>query len=487
MQRFSGCLLPVSALPSPYGVGGFGQEALTWLDTLARTDATHWQLLPLTANSRDLNPFFCEASFALNLLYLDPADLVANQLLPTHALRLTRRHRGVRLTTLQWKQRLARQAFATFRLQDSKQLQAEFVRFKKRHRHWLDDYSLHQALTHHFSGTTWQRWPEQLRRRESAALQEALITHSLAMDEASFGQFLLYRQWERVREHAKKVGITLIGDVAIYPSPTGVDSWVHQAELTLNSTGFLAQTAGAPPDQFNRQGQYWNCPMYRWDKLVENRYRWVVERLSHQMQWFDLLRIDHYYGYFKEWSIPAEQLPTSGHWRSGPGATFFDQLIKHIKPQKLIAENLASEPLAVADDYLEQRGILPMRVWQLDAFDPRRHHEEDYPTQCALYSSTHDTETLQGWFKGLNATHRRTLVTWLHEQHGRHSWHIPRAQRFLEPLLSSAAHLVIIPVQDLLGLDNRGRLNRPGTQLSNWSWRLTARQLRSLNEAKLHR
>jgi 4-alpha-glucanotransferase len=486
MPRHIGCLLPVRSLPSPYGVGGFGEEAFAWIEALARMGATHWQVLPLTANSRGLNPFDCESAHALNHLFIDPAALVHDWLLPHSAARkpiFAGSRKQVSRTTLLWKHRLLHTAWKRFQEGYGAPLRPAFGEFCAAEHAWLNDYALYEALSVHFKGQPWQRWPDKLRQRDGAELAAYTLKLHDRIEQAKFSQFLLYRQWSLVREHAHAHHISIIGDIGIYPSLRGADAWVHQHELTLNSHGYLSRVAGAPPDGFSGKGQYWNSPLYRWDDLERTHFQWPVQRLVHQMRWYDMVKVDHYYGYFQEWSIPAGEKPRYGHWKKSPGAAFFKELRAHIPEEKLIVENLGSGGVD-AERYLATSQLMPMRVWQFDSVNANVSREDPYPEHCALYSGTHDTNTLMGWYKLLPRTDRRALARWWHSLGLGNQ---PRTTQLITPLFSSTAQLVVVQAQDLLGLDNRSRINRPGTIRKNWAWRLSRRQLHQLARMRLQR
>jgi 4-alpha-glucanotransferase len=328
-----------------------------------------------------------------------------------------------------------------------------------------------------------------VRHREPAALAAARRELAGEIRYYEFVQYVFDRQWRRLREHARALGVGLIGDVPFFAAPDSVDVWAFQDHFDLDPEGRPRTVAGAPPDGFNADGQRWGHPQYRWDVHREKAYAWWIERLRLTFARFDAVRIDHFIGFHRSWSIPAS-CPTAreGAFRPGPGAEFFERLLTVMPGAQLIAEDLGVVPPEVNE--LRDRFELPgIRVLQFGLNgDPGAdlHLPHKYPVRCVAATGTHDNDTSAGWFNSLWDPRARDFArNYIGGSRAEIPWDMIRV------VSESRADTVVVPVQDLLGLGSDARMNRPGVAQGNWDWRMLdgalgpalAQRFRALTEA----
>jgi 4-alpha-glucanotransferase len=345
----------------------------------------------------------------------------------------------------------------------------KYLEFCDRHRFWLDDYALYEAL-HQDQGGGWRTWPPDLRDRGGGLEQER---ERLEEDvrRQKFYQYLFFRQWLDLRDHCSKQGILLVGDVPVYVSYNSADVWAHRALFNLDEQGDPVTVSGVPPDYFSETGQLWNNPIFRWDRLKRDGYGWWVRRMKHNLLLFDWVRLDHFRGFEAFWEVPAgESTAINGSWTPGPGRDFFETLRKHAPGLPFIAEDLGvitEEVTSLRDAF----GMPGMRVLQFGFGDGDYHLPHRYEQNFVAYTGTHDNNTLVGWMRSgeLNGADRKRALKYA----GAGMFGLRSARwDFIRMLMASRAGWVIIPLQDVLGLGGRCRMNSPSTSEGNWEWRL---------------
>jgi len=361
----------------------------------------------------------------------------------------------------------------------------EFASFCAQHRDWLDDFALYCTLKRQFHDAPWPEWPRDLRCRQPAALAEARRANQAEFDYHRWVQFQFHRQWAALRHYARLRGVGLIGDVPIGVSHESADVWAHPDLFKLDARGEPTHVSGYPPDDFCRRGQRWGHPLYHWPAHQRTRFRWWVARFAEAYRLFDAVRLDHFLGFTRLWSIPASaRSAKSGHWTRTPGRDLLSAVRRALGAQPLIAEDLGH--VTEADNALREDLRIPaMRIlqWGLGAGEPQ-HRPHHFSPDTVAYTGTHDTNTVVGWFQGLTLRGKKQVLEYTGSD-GRHI-HLD----LVRLALNSVANTVILPAQDLLGLDAHARMNRPGTPTRNWHWRLApgvltqalARKLRSLTE-----
>ena len=483
-MRSAGVLLPVSALPSPYGIGTLGREARAFVDFLAAAGQSCWQLLPIGPTGFGDSPYQSFSTFAGNPYYIDLDDLAAEGLLSPEEYRDIPWGDDPSAVdyALLYQNRFPVLRAACDRLPDR---HPELVRFCAAQGDWLEDYALFMSLKGHFGGRPWQEWPEALRLRTPAGLRRA--RRELAPDITFWRkvQYLFFRQWSALKSYANGHGIRLFGDLPIYVAADSADLWAHPEQFQLDQAGRPTEVAGCPPDGFTADGQLWGNPLFRWDRMREEGYAWWLRRIAFQFTIFDTLRIDHFRGFESYYAIPyGEPTARNGRWRPGPGLDFFRAVERALGPRDIVAEDLGFLTPAVRR-LLRDTGYPGMKVLQF-AFSSREHGSDYlphcYPTHCVAYTGTHDNDTVQGWM----ASAPRREVAFAREylrlsrREGYH-WGMMRS------IWASPAGLAVVQLQDLLGLDSRARMNTPSTLGENWRWRALPNSYGPKLARRLHR
>jgi len=462
-RRRAGVLLHPTSLPGPGPCGTLGPQAHNFLGFLSDCGMSVWQTLPVGPPQGGGSPYqTCSAhAGSPQLIALEPLmergwlvgapkdDTVAAKL---HALR--RSWRGYR-------KRAAvedRRTLADFAVENA---------------YWLDDYALFRAL-HEERQACWWEWPEPLRGREEGALAAARKRLSEDLEYILYEQYLFFTQWQTLREHANGAGIMLFGDMPIFVAHDSAEVWAKPHDFDLREDGSLRVVAGVPPDYFSATGQRWGNPLYRWDRVQADGFRFWLDRMRTQMRLFDMVRIDHFRGFESYWEIPGEEdTAVNGRWVKALGDELFERLHQRFGPLPLIAEDLGIITEAV--EALRKKYRLPgMKVLQFafsgDASNPYLpfHHDRD----SVVYTGTHDNDTTLGWYLSLSEQDRAYVQKYLGHPSEEIPWPLIRCA------LGSRSHLAVFPMQDLLGLDGAHRMNVPGTTEGNWNWRFTWEQVR---------
>jgi 4-alpha-glucanotransferase len=479
--RASGLLLHVTSLPSRYGIGDLGPDAFLWIDRLAQSGQSWWQMLPLGPTGYSHSPYQPMSSFAGNELLISPDWLVEDGLLRAGDCK-ARKFPPEKIdfdAVIPFKRGLFEMAWDAFRAGRRADLRPPFEQFCSDHAGWLEDYGLFRALKTRFDGAHYLEWPEELVRRDAAALNEARRELKDQIGRICFVQFLLFRQASRLKAYAHRNGVGLIGDLPFYVSPDSSDVWAHPELFLLDERLRPRVVAGVPPDYFSADGQLWGNPIYDWDALRNSGYRWVISRLKALLSHVDVIRLDHFRAFAAAWHVPAGS-PTAkvGEWIAGPGEDFFRALQRELGSLPFIAEDLG---MITPDVYkLRDEFQLPgMHVLQF-AFDGKPdnpHLPGNYIHNTVVYTGTHDNPTTRDWIEELPEKERRDLWNYLKLPDGQNG---DAAPALMNSAWSSAAALSMAPLQDLLNLGKEARMNVPGCAEGNWSWRSTEEMLSDL-------
>jgi 4-alpha-glucanotransferase len=473
--RSSGILLHPTSLPSPYGIGDLGPSAYRFADFLNRAGQRRWQVLPLnpTTGAHGHSPYYCPSAFAGNPLLISPQILVSQGLLqsaeaetpasaappPTEI--------DYRLA-VQTKQRLLLQACRRFVAGGE---HGDYQRFCRHQAGWLDDFALYTVLRSHHRPRAWYEWPQALRDRDPDALAQARQTFKAHMEAHKILQFLFMQQWLALKSYCNQRHIQLIGDMPIYVPLDSADVWTHRSGFKLTRSGRPLAVSGVPPDYFSATGQLWGHPVYDWEALRHDEYRWWVARVQHHLQCCDVTRIDHFRGLVAYWEVPAEaETAATGRWVPVPTQDLFDRLIKRLGNLPVIAEDLGSITAEVREAIRNYR-FPGMRVLQFafggdfpnSDFLPHRH-----ASNTVVYTGTHDNNTTRGWFDTeADQQIRKNLFSYLGREvaAGDLPWELIRLA------MLSIAGTAIVPLQDILGLGSEARMNHPGRSAGNWRWR----------------
>lgn len=477
-RRASGILLHPTSLAGGFGIGDFGPNACDFLRWLALAGQSVWQILPLGPPGLGNSPYLALSSFAGNPLLISPQRLEERGLLRPGDLpswMIPSRNRVDFPAATALKDELLRRFWQQIRdAQGPGELQTQYREWcgDSSQSHWLDDWCLYAAIKHDRNGQPWYEWPGALRWREPGELNRARRQLADEIAYQAFLQFLFFQQWFELQGEARRLGISILGDLPFYVALDSCDVWVRPDLFDLDEEGQPRHVAGVPPDYFSATGQRWGNPVYRWEKLVREHYTWWIERLAFQLRLVDRVRLDHFRGFAGYWEIPARE-PTAekGHWRPGPGREFFAAALGALGALPLVAEDLG----VITEDVDELRESLQlpgMKVLQF-AFDaPESPHLPHHLTpQTVLYTGTHDNDTAQGWIDGASDEVRRRALDYAGGTIDELHWSLIRLA------MTSVAELVIIPIQDVLGLGSDDRMNLPGTAEGNWGWRLPAAAL----------
>jgi 4-alpha-glucanotransferase len=446
------------------------------VDFLAAAGQRYWQMLPIHPSGPGHSPYSGVSAFAGNPLFLDLERLVDDGFLRKDAL-----GSGLPETELdyeaatQYRLGLLREAFAAYRDQPG-HYAAKLSAFRRKTRGWLPDYALFMALKDTLGGA-WIEWDAPLRNRNATVLSRARRQLAKEVAYYEFEQLLFDTQWQALRQHAAQQQVRLIGDIPIFVSHDSADVWAHQASFQLNGKGEPTHVSGVPPDYFSKTGQLWGTPLYAWAQLKREGYRFWIERLRALLDRFDWVRLDHFIGFARYWQIPADATTAeTGRWRNGPGKELFDMAARKLGALPFIAEDLGAVSPEV-ERLRDELGFPGMRVLQFafnsDAHNPFLPH--NYPSHTVAYTGTHDNDTTLGWLRERAQVGSEDELRMLNAYLGR-----PGAR--LEPevlcgglirlLFASVAKLVIVPMQDLLGLGSEARMNVPGRAEGNWTFRV---------------
>jgi 4-alpha-glucanotransferase len=472
--RASGLLLHVTSLPSPYGIGDVGPAAIAWIDQLYEAGQSWWQALPLGPTGYGNSPYQALSSFAGNAILISPDWLIEDGLLRSSDCAAPSFSRSTvdYNASSQFKYRLLEKAWTNFTKARPAELQIAFDQFCHEQWNWLEDYALFRALKIRHNGAYYLEWPTELIQRVPKVLAQARRDLANQIDQVCFAQFLLFRQGERLKKHAKAKGVRLIGDLPFFVSPDSSDVWANPELFLLDDQRRPRFVAGVPPDYFSAQGQLWGNPVYNWDVLRQTGCQWCIDRLRALLAHVDVIRLDHFRAFAAAWHVPVEA-PTaqSGRWVPGPGADFFNAVKKELGGLPFIAEDLG---FITADVYAlrDQFQIPGTRVLQFafDGSSDNPYLPHNYPSNTVVYTGTHDNPTSRGWYEALPPDQRQNLWRYLNvpESDSREvAWDL------MCLAWSSVAALAIAPLQDLLNLGAEGRMNVPGRAEGNWSWRCT--------------
>jgi 4-alpha-glucanotransferase len=480
MNRSSGILLHITSLPSRHAIGDLGSGAFMFADFLSRAKQSLWQVLPLnpTEGAHGNSPYSSISAFAGNVLFVSPEVLVDEGLLrPEEVPPPARTPQGrvdYRAAALEKRQLLDR-AFERFR--STGWQRNEYERFRALNAPWLDDYALFLVLKKQFGGEVWSSWPPEFRDRDETALGDAKSLHATDIERTCFFQFLFFRQWASLKAYCGGKGIRLIGDIPIYVGYDSADVWTQSRLFKLGPDGRPAFVAGVPPDYFSETGQLWGNPVYNWDALEASGYRWWIDRFAHNLGLFDFVRVDHFRGFVGYWEVSAqEKTAVKGRWVKAPADEFFRALRARFPGFPLIAEDLGIITPDVKE-VMARLGIPGMCVLQFAFGEDNPAHPylpRNYIENCVAYTGTHDNNTVRGWFdnEALPEDLER-LSRYLGKKLVPETIHLDLVRLVME----SAAGAAVIPMQDILGLGEEARMNRPAVPHGNWEWRLLRTQI----------
>lgn len=470
MNRSSGILLPVSSLPSPYGIGTLGKEAYAFVDFLKAAGQKVWQILPIGPTGFGDSPYSSFSTYGGNPYFVDLEDLADEGLIDWKDINEIDWGSSSRYVDYG---KIYNSRFKILKkacdngYDNYRQKIDEFIRDNN---DWLPDYALFMALKRYYGMRSWTEWEDEAIRLHTP---EAIEQYTVLLEEDIrlfvFIQFLFYRQWNLLREYTHNSGISIAGDLPIYVAMDSADVWSNPQIFQLDDNNNPVCVAGVPPDYFNSNGQLWGNPLYNWDRLRSEGYSWWIKRVEGAARLFDIIRIDHFRGLESYWSVPyGQDSAINGEWIKGPGMDFINSLKERTGELPIIAEDLGYLTDEVRN-MVSESGYPGMKVLEF-AFDDREQSNylpHTYSHNCVCYTGTHDNETVMGWFKDADnefVQHAKDYLR-LSADEG-YNWGMIRGG------MCSAADLFIAQMQDYLGLDNEARMNIPGTAQGNWRWRM---------------
>jgi len=469
-SRCSGILLHITSLPSKFGVGDFGPAAFEFVDSLEQAGQILWQILPINPPSFGNSPYSCTSAFAISPLFASPELMLRDGLLEDYDLESVPEFSSNRVQysfVLDFKIQLLSKSYDRFKENIDKD---EFKKFCVDNSYWLEDFCLFSALKNHFGGRSWSEWPEDIKRRNAVHHYTDSLREYLEREK--YFQFVLFYQWKELQKYCRNKGIRVFGDVSLYVNHDSADVWAHPELFKLDQELNPVVVAGVPPDYFSETGQRWGNPIFDWNFLRKNNFVWWIERMKHNLDLFDLVRIDHFRGFLAAWEIPVnDSTAVNGQWQECPGVEFFSVLLNEFKSIPVVAEDLGVITQDVRDA-MARFGFPGMKLL-IFAFDgdilQNPYAPENHVKNCVLYTGTHDCNTMRGWFEEeLSDESKVKLENIL----GKKVCANTIAEEMVILAMSSIADTVILPMQDVLGLGSEARMNCPGIAENNWEWRL---------------
>ena len=488
--RSSGILMHITSLPSSFGIGDFGPGARRFADMLHRTHQKYWQILPLgpVAAQNHYSPYSSVSSMAGNTLFISPQLLVDDGLLTENDLaecKMTSTDKvDYREATLV-KELFFEKAWQNYKSGQADFLGTDFTEFCAKEKKWLDDYALYAVLRVKLGNKPWYLWPDGYKLSNKNTMKKFLGKNSETIEKEKWLQFLFSRQWSALKSYCNNLGIKFFGDLPFYVSYDAADVWANPKLFSLDGNLNIKFAAGVPPDYFNANGQLWGMPVFCWDKLKANNYKWWVQRIRKNMELFDLLRLDHFRAFSSYWAVPGnEKTAIHGTWEAGPGSDLFKVLTKELGHLPFVAEDLGDiddEVYRLRDEFgLPGMVVLQFAFGDQMAYSP--HIPHNYREKSIAYTGTHDNNTARGWYRQDIDVDARKLL----EKYGG----VKVKEKDISDLLinivmASIAKTAIIPLQDLLGLDENARMNVPAVTEGSWLWRLNTNGLKADLEKKL--
>ncbi len=489
-KRNAGILMHITSLPSAFGIGDLGPEAIAFAKFLYQSKQQFWQLLPLnpTGPEQSYSPYSSVSSIAGNTILISPELLAKDGLLSKKELKKfclpgTEKvdFKGAKAA----KDQLFETAYQNFCRHEFPELQSAFDQFCETQVSWLNDFALYTVLKQHHEGKPWFEWPEPYKKRESKVLEQFSAKNRILLQKEKWLQFLFFNQWKALKDFCHKRSIRLLGDLPFYISYDSVDVWANPEIFSLDKNSNMIGVAGVPPDYFNADGQLWGMPVFNWEALKASNYSWWVQRIRKNTELFDLLRLDHFRAFSDYWEVSSkEKTAINGEWKAGPGSDFFTVLQKEIGKLPFVAEDLGeiNEAVYQLRDEFRFPGMKVLQFAFGEDMPGSIHIPHNYQQNSFAYTGTHDNNTIVGWFaKDADKQSIKRLKQYVGTKVSEENVHWILAKL----AYTSVAKTVIIPMQDILGLDEKSRMNTPASKEKNWAWRMLPGAINKLLQKKL--
>ena len=468
-MRASGVLLPVSSLPSKYGIGCFDEEAYAFVEVLKDAGQKYWQVLPFGHTSYGDSPYQSFSTFAGNPYFISLKDFIDKGYISERDCKKLKNIENPESIDYELiyneRYKILRKAYKNSNIKKSK----KYTKFKKNNSEWLHDYALFMAIKEAYDGKSFIEWDDDIKLRKPSALKKYQKKYADAVEFYCFLQYEFFEQWEKLKAYANKNGIEIIGDIPIYVAYDSADVWTNPDLFLLDESLEPVKVAGCPPDAFSEDGQLWGNPLYKWDYHKETGYKWWKDRMAACGRIYDMVRIDHFRGFDEYYAIPfGDDTARNGQWEKGPGMDLFDELRKEHGQMNIIAEDLGFLTDSVRQ-LLKDTEFPGMKVLQFGFYEDSvsEYLPYNYDRNCVVYTGTHDNDTVIGWYKALDKKAKKFTDEFLMNDGEKDiNW------LMIAAAMSSRADYCIIPAQDYLGLDEQGRINTPSTVGQNWKWRM---------------
>ena len=475
MDRNSGIIMHIASLPGNYGIGTFGKEAYKFADFLKSAGQKYWQILPLSPTSFGDSPYQSFSAFAGNPYFIDFDILEEKGYLKLKD--YENENFGDNPEEVDYalifkkKMHILRKAFLNFTSSLSSDNRQDYEEFKKNNSFWLEDYSLYMAIKKEFNLKSWHEWDEDIRLRKPCVVEKYKVELNEEIEFWNFIQFEFSLQWSKLKSYVNSLGIEIIGDIPIYVSEDSADVWSNpNAFLMDKQTLKPIKVSGCPPDIFSKTGQLWGNPIYDWDYMDKNNYKWWIYRIRESLKIYDWLRIDHFKGFESYYSIPyGEDTAKNGKWIKGPGIKLFNAIRKELGDVNIIAEDLGAlteETIKLRDD--NKFPGMKILTFAFDSDYDNSFLPHNYEKNFIAYTGTHDNDTVRGWLETTapkDQVKKAINYLKLNKEEG-YNWGIIRG------VWSSVANVSIAQMQDFLNLGNEARFNMPSTIGCNWKWRV---------------
>lgn len=468
-MRKSGILLPVSSIPSKYGIGTFSKQAYEFIDQLEKAGQSYWQILPLGPTGYGDSPYQSFSTFAGNPYYIDLETLVEEGYLTVEDCEACDFGDDVRYIDYEKiylsRFKVLRKAFHNSHVEEEE----AFQKYVEENSFWLEDYALYMAVKNSFDGVSWIEWEEDIKLRRPEAMERYRKEYAEEVEFFKFQQYLFTKQWTALKAYANQKKIRIIGDIPIYVAFDSADTWANSELFQLDDTLTPIAVAGCPPDAFSATGQLWGNPLYRWEYHKETAYEWWMKRIDYCYRLYDVVRIDHFRGFDEYYSIPyQDETAEFGHWEKGPGYDIFKTMKARLGNKAVIAEDLGYLTDSVIK-LVRKTGYPGMKILQF-AFDSREESDylpHNYGTNSVVYTGTHDNDTTLGWYSVLNRKDKAFAKKYLDIRTRKDVQWV-----FIRAAMGSVSDTCVIPMQDYLGLGAEARTNVPSTLGTNWKWRM---------------
>ncbi len=486
--RSAGILMHITSLPGPAFIGDIGPGARKFAEFLHNTRQTVWQMLPVqpVGAEQGYSPYSSSSAMAGSALLISPEMLVDNGLLDAADIADPTAGNVLYGDAEAYKEKLLEKAFHRWRAKASDADQKTFEEFCGKEHDWLEDYALYELFKNMHKGKPWYKWPDGSRNRDPEVLETFRKEQEAALLKIKWVQMIFDQQWQELKSYCESLDIRLLGDVPIYVAHDSADVWSNRNIFTIDEDGSATDVAGVPPDLFNDEGQLWGMPLFNWEVLRSEGYKWWIRRFKKNFNNFHILRLDHFRGFSSYWSVPAGAATAkSGSWKPGPGLEFFRALQSAWDELPFVAEDLGEidKPVYELRDELLLPGMNVLQFAFGDDMPESSYLPHNHTVNSIVYTGTHDNNTTVGWFKELPAGQRKNLSAYA----GTTITKKNVSAQLSRLAYMSVSKLVIIPMQDVLSLDGSARMNMPASTNGNWTWRMEKDALTNKIEKYLKR